>query len=182
MRFFTLDAYNVWYDDCDSASLEAASARYERHLRSLKPIVPSDVLELALLPDVDDALVARVNHARERGVLTLVLRCCGSWMGCWDLVLTYEGAAISPADERTLAGIAHTTKSHRRHESDLFRHEVELVNGQIEHRLLFHPWVWFAIRCRALRWERIPRPDRRLPRLRDRFPGGPAAGARASGE
>jgi hypothetical protein len=174
LRYFTLDAYNAWYDEFDDGPLNAARARYTRHLQNLAGTLPTSVLELARLRDVDDALVARVDHDRIQGILTLVLRSCGTWMGCWDLVLKYEGAAISPADERTLAQIARTTRTNRRFESDLFDHEVDAVEEEIEHRLVFHPWVWFAIRCRALRWEQIPRPNRHLPRLRDRFPGGPA--------
>jgi len=51
--------------------------------------------------------------------------------------------------------------------------EVDIVeNGLIEHRFLFHPGHWFAVQCPSLEWERIERPDRTLPPMPDRFPGG----------
>lgn len=68
-----------------------------------------------------------------------------------------------------------TTKDDSRHECDLYFHEIDNTEeGRIEHRLLFHYGVWFAIRCRALHWEWIDRPNRDLPRVKDRFPGGPS--------
>jgi hypothetical protein len=91
-------------------------------------------------------------------------------MGYYDLVLEYEEADISAQDEQTLAHIARTTQDEVRHESDLCFHEIDVTAaGSIEHRLLFHPGVWFAIRCRALRWDKVARPDQKLPRLKGRF-------------
>src|SRR5687768_9470955 len=113
-----------------------------------------------MLPGVDDGLVVEVQHQRPQKTLRMVLRCGDLQMGYYDLILTYEGASLTPRDEQTLARVARTTRDHRRHECDLAYHEVDVVDmvetsdgGGIEHRFLFHPGVWFAIRCDALHWE-----------------------------
>lgn len=97
-------------------------------------------------------------------------------------MLTYEGAEITPRDAWTLAKIARTTKHGWRYESDLHFHELDRAeDGCIAHRLLFHPGVWFEIRCRELRWKQVSRPGREFPRLPDRFPGGPGRAPRPVG-
>ena len=174
MKYFTIDCYNAWYPGMDGRPLHEACAHYLSHLHEMEGVLPAHVLELARLNGTDDGLVVRVQHDHTERVLTLVLRCGDNLMGYYNLVLTYEEASLSAADEWTLAQVARTTKSDCIHVSDLWLHELDCTkNGEIEHRLLFHPGVWFAIRCRALRWERFNRPDRQLPRLKDRFPGGP---------
>jgi len=140
----------------------------------MQGILPPDVLALARLPGVDDALVVKVRHDRSRRVLALTLRAGDSVIGYYDLVLKYEGADISQEDEQTLAQIAHTTKDERRHQSDVAFHELDQTeDGRVVHRLLFHPGLGFAICCDALHWVRLPRPNRRLPRMFNRFPDGP---------
>ena len=175
MKFFTRDVYNSWYGDFeDERILMDAYERYSAYLEDLESVLPDHVLELARLEGVHDGLVVEVAHHRSQRALCLTLRCGDLVMGYYDLVLRYEDAEISAEDERTLAQIARTTRSHRRFEHDLFVHEVDTAkDGRIEHRLLFHPHVWFAIRCRVLHWEKVGRPNRDLPRMRDRFPGGP---------
>jgi hypothetical protein len=120
--------------------------------------------------------VVEVHHVVSQQVLILVLRCGDNLIGYYDLLLTYEEAQISPRDAWTLAKIARTTKQARWFQSDLFFHELDRTEeGLVEHRLLFHPGLWFAVRCRNLRWDKIDRPGRELPALADRFPGGPSA-------
>ena len=176
MKFFTGDVYNSWYSAYeDDSTLKAAFQHYYQYLEGLEGILPAHVLMLAQLPGVDDGLVVEVKHDRNQNVLVLTLRCGDLQMGYYDLVLQYEEADISSQDEQTLVRIARTTKNNRRHESDLYFHEVDKTeDGRIEHRLLFHPGVWFAIRCRVLYWDKVDRPDQKLPRLKERFPGGPA--------
>ena len=71
--------------------------------------------------------------------------------------------------------MARTTQDHQRYASDLAYHEVDKAEGGgREHHFLFHPGVCFTIGCSALHWERVSRPDRLLPQLPDRFPGGPS--------
>jgi hypothetical protein len=154
--------------------LEIAAKQYTRHLTEMQGVLPTEVLELPTLWAVDDGLVVEVRHERKQGILTLVLRCGDYTKGYYDLVLSYEDASLTPTHERTLAKIARTTKTHLRHDFDLAFHEVDRTEeGKIEHRMLFHPGIWFSIRCTTLRWEQIPRPDRRLPRLWERFPNAP---------
>ncbi len=122
------------------------------------------------LVGVDDGLVAQVRHNRINHVLTLVLRCGHLQMGYYDLVLTYEEVILLPQDEQMLAHVARTTRDDGRHKFDLANHELDRAeNGSIEHRLLFHPNVWFTIRCGALHWQTVSRSDRRLPPLSDRI-------------
>lgn len=176
MKFLTLDCYNSWYGDYeDSSRLYAAYQQYHRHLEAMEGILPAEALELAKLQGTDDGLVVEVRHDREQNILTLTLRCGHLQMGYYDLILRYEDAEISAEDEKKLARIARTTVNDSRHESDLCFQEVDVTEGgRIEHRLLFHYGVWFAIRCCALHWEKVDRPNRDLPRLKDRFPGGPS--------
>lgn len=175
MKFFRLDVYNSRYcaNEKDCAWV-AACNNYRHYLAGLQGVLPDRVMTLALLPGVHDGLVVVVKHDRCKHILSLTLRCGDLEMGYYDLILRYEEAEISSEDEQLLARIARSTKSNRRHESDLYYHELDLTdNGRIEHRFLFHPGVWFAIRCRSLVWDRIERPNRTLPRLKDRFPDGP---------
>lgn len=171
MRFLTLEAYTSWYGSYqDDSHVQEAFHRYTAHLGQLEGSFSPGLLALARLPGVDDGLLFRAEHFPATRALTMALRCGDQIAGYYDLILSYDGAEISPDDEQTLARIARSTRSHCRHESDLFFHELDVLDGGgIEHRLLFHPGVWFAIQCQALSWQQVPRPDRTLPRLRDRF-------------
>ncbi len=172
MKYFTLD----WYHTIDE-NFEKQKAIYQQYLRHLderQDVLPTDVLALACLKGVEDALVVKVRHDRVRRVLSLTLRAGYIGIGYCDLVLTYRGAEIAPEDEQTLALVARTTRGAWRHESDLVFHELDRTNdGRIEHSLLFHPGRVFTIRCDALAWVRLPRPGRNFPRSFDRFVGGP---------
>ena len=164
----------------------SAAERYAQHLESLRGVLPANVLALAKLHGIDDGLIVRVQYDREQRHLTLILRCGHLQMGYYDLVLAYEDAFLSPQDEWTLAKIARAATPNGWPRSDVAIHEVDRTKADgIEHRFLFHPGVWFAIRCRALHWKRVRRPNQRVPLLPDRFPGGPAhaplrRGSRAS--
>jgi hypothetical protein len=170
MKFFTVDVYNSWYRTYeDDSTLKAAFHDYNEYLEGLDGILPARILTLARLPGVDDGLVVLVKHDRNQSAIVLTLRCGDLEMGYYDLVVQYEEAEISAQDEQTLAQIARTTQNESRHESDLYFHEMDVTAvGGMEHRLLFHPGVFFAIRCRGLRWEKVDRPDRKLPRVRQR--------------
>lgn len=164
MKFFTLDAYDAWDED---GILLAAAAAYDRHLAALRGTVPDELLALAALPGVDDGLIVEVHHVRSLETLQLILRGGDLQVGYYDLVLQYEGVLLSPQTEWTLAKIA-------RNEHDLAYHEVDRTeSGGVEHRLLFHPGLVLHIGCRQVQWQKVDRPDRRLPALPDRFPGGP---------
>lgn len=172
MKFFTLEVYRSLRNTYDK--LHAAEKSYTQHRAELQGVLLDTVLDLSVLTGVDDGLLVRVKHERNKKRLVLVLRCGYSQIGYYDLVLTYHGTTIEPQHDRTLAFIARSTKGHRTHTSDLAYHELDTTDdGGIEHRFLFHPGVWFAICCTSLEWERVPRPDRRLPNMPDRYPGGP---------
>jgi hypothetical protein len=177
MRFLTLEAYHSWYGHYDDyAGLRVALERYARHLSKMESVLPAEVLALARLNGVDDGLIVRVEKYEPSGEIRLTMRCGDNVMGYYDLVLTYEGASIAPEHDQVLTIVARSTKGHRQFKSDLFYHEIDRSDdGRIEHRLLFHPGVWFAIRCESLRWEQVPRAGRRLPPYRNRYIGGPPA-------
>lgn len=179
MKYFTLDWYHKCHNYADDAPTPDRTVwpRYRQHLEAMQGIVPADVLTLARLPGVDDALVVKVRHDRTRRVLAMTLRAGDSQIGYYDLVLRYKGANISPADEETLAQITRTTKTDEWHQSDVVFHELDQdETGHIVHRWLFHPGVWFEVRCESLDWFRLPKRNRRLPRLSNRFPDGPVTG------
>lgn len=172
MRYFTLDWYQAIDDNFDRD--RSAHQHYARHLEEMRVVLSADVLALARLPGVDDALIVKVRHDRARRVLSLTLRAGYIGIGYYDLILTYQGAEITSEDEQMLALVARTTLHAWRHESDLAFHELDMTeDGRIEHSLLFHPGRAFTIRCQTLVWVRLPRRDRNFPRRFDRFPGGP---------
>lgn len=172
MKYFTLDWYHAVDDDFNRDM--SVYQQYRRHLEEMRAVLPADVLALAHLPGVDDALIVKVRHDRTRRVLSLTLRAGYIGIGYCDLILTYRGAEITPEDEQMLALVARTTRDSRRHKSDLAFHELDgAENRRIEHSILFHPGRAFTIRCDALVWVRLPRPSRSFPRSFDRFVGGP---------
>ena len=169
MKYFTLDWYDADHTDDEFRSLFGA---FHEQVQAMRGTFPEDVVALQELPGVDDGLIVRVLRDRER--LTLILRCGDLRIGYYDLVIHYEGASLTPVDERTLARVARTTKGNRTLVYDVAYHELGRSDGgKLEHGFLFHPGVCFTIRCDALRWQRIDRPNRRLPHYRDRYPGGP---------
>ena len=96
MKYFTLD----WYHTIDE-NFEKQKAIYQQYLRHLderQDVLPTDVLALACLKGVEDALVVKVRHDRVRRVLSLTLRAGYIGIGYCDLVLTYRGAEIAPED------------------------------------------------------------------------------------
>ncbi len=172
MKYFTLDWYHAVDENFDRQ--QAIYQQYLRHLEEMQGALPTDVLALARLKGVEDALVVKVRHDRTRRVLSLTLRAGDNVIGYYDLILSYRSADITPEDEQMLALVARTTRDSRRHKSDLAFHELDKAeDGRIEHSILFHPGRAFTIRCDALVWVRLPRPGRSFPRSFDRFVGGP---------
>ena len=176
MKFFTLESYFAWHEFHDRKTLYAIFDDYKQHLQNMQGLLPDNVITLAELPGVSDGLVVRINHERDIQYLKLTLRCGDSEMGYYDLVLEYLDAFVLPEHDQLLAWIARGTKGHRDYACDLNRHEVDQAEGgRIEHRFLFNPGICFTIQCRELRWVQIEKRDRRIPTLRDRYPGGPEA-------
>lgn len=181
MKFFSPSACDT-FDELEPFG--EVYSEYRRYLEGLRGALPDRVLELAEPSGMEDGLIVRVHHDRERHVLRLVLRCGHLQMGYYNLVLTYDGAEISPEHDLALATMARSSFSRTRFGCDLAYHELDVAEGgMIEHRLIFnakewyHPssggWIWFAVRCRELRWRRAPKRSRRLPPFADRYPGGP---------
>lgn len=176
MKYFTLAIYHSG-DECDNdAPLFEAFRQYTQHLSAMKGVLPDDIRALAHLPGVDDGLIVRVEVDHAAQELKLTIRCGDLIMGYYDLVLIYEGFSISAEHNGILAWAARSTGNNRPNVPDLAFHEIDRISdGRIDHRILFHPGAWFAITCANLRWQKIERPDRKLPRFRDRYPGGPPA-------
>jgi hypothetical protein len=174
MQYYTLEVYSGRNDDHGRA-VAAAHEQYRQRLRDLHGVLPDHVIALADLQGVGDGLLVRVDHRRDCRTLILTLRCGHLQMGYYDLVLEYSDASITTEHDQILAWIARTTKGCWRHECDIAYHEVDLADdGLIEHRLLFHYGLWFAVTCRSLAWETLPRSQREFARCRDRYPGGPS--------
>ncbi len=195
MRFYTPAVYDATYDYTSDnggdnfAAVRVADAAYTSHIKST---LPPHLLELALLKGVDNGLIVEAHLVRAVDDLTFVLRCGDLIMGYYDLVPRYKGVVLTPEHERTLSRLARTksrigwrgctgrgerirrkTLNYVHHSPDMFWQEVDIVeSGLIEHRFLFHPGHWFTVGCASLEWERIERPNRELPPMPDRFPGG----------
>lgn len=169
MKYFTL----AWYRQQHETEEDYRSILddYTRHLEAIRGVLSDDLLALANLTGVEDGLIIEARHDREQRRFTLTLRCGDLRMGYYDLVLTYKEAEITQPDEWILARIARRTTDFG---DEIASHELDVTpDGRIEHRLLFHPGRWFAIRCRTLQWEKVNQSNRELPFLPDRFPGGP---------
>ena len=171
MRFFT-PALFAAFDADELALYRAAAHAYDEHLTTLRGVLPEGVLALTEPSGMEDGLIVRVEHDRFWNELTLTLRCGNLIVGYYDLFLFYEKAEV--VHDEVLTRIARTTLSDRRYDENLRYQELDVApDGGIEHRMIFTNASWFAIRCRSLDWERVPRPDRKLPRHRDRYPGAP---------
>lgn len=188
------NADDEWDFDSDFQAQREAEAEYKEYLQTLNGKISPHLLELADLRGVDDGLIVEVHFIRSLSELVFVLRCGDSIMGYYDLVLRYRGATLTPEHERTLVRLARAEARYKvrspftgrmrcgqrkslnylQYEPDLYRYELVFHedSGEWEHGFLFHPGVSFSVRCQSLEWERIERPNRDLPALSDRFPGG----------
>jgi hypothetical protein len=181
VKFFTPQAIDSFWSYDDFRAVQDA---YWRYVESLRPPLPSHVLELAQLHGVQDGLVAFVDHDREARRLRLTVRCGYTDMGYYNLELTYVDAEVAPEQDAVLAKVARSVKTQSYHGCDLPYQELDLTaDGRIEQRFIFHAleqfhpdaggYLWFVVRCRELRWRAVPKRSRRLPPLVDRYPGGP---------
>jgi len=179
LRFFTPRWYRTYQPAFYRGEWFARSVRsvfldYTAHLAALEAYLPPRLLELARLPGVDDGLIVEARWGDGTRDLSLALRCGDHPTGYFDLFLRYLDAEMSDIDEWTLARLARSTDYKNGIYPDIAYHEVDRTpTGNILHSFLFHPGQTFTVQCRDLQWRREDRPDRDLPLLADRFPGGP---------
>ena len=175
MKFFTQE----YYESDNEVLIRSAWRRYEQHLESLNGIFPNRILELARMRvEFHDALLAYVHRNYAAQQLTLTLRCGYLQVGYFDLKLRYSDAEISASHERSLEQIARTTRNHTQFKMRSWTHEIDSTdNERIVHRIFFDSLalppcpspLWIEIVCRDLHWENTSRPNRELPRMRERF-------------
>ncbi|MEM4409944.1 MAG: hypothetical protein QXI19_14505 [Candidatus Caldarchaeum sp.] len=150
----------------DVAEFRQANAH---HLEKMRGVLLDHVLELATLPGLEDGLIEEYVYDKNDHILRLVLLCGYLQMGYYDLIITYQGAEISPEHEETLKHFAQSIDEH----ICLHRFEVDITeDNQIEHRLEFFTSdgkVWFAIRCEGLSWETVERPKQEFSPRPSRF-------------
>jgi len=126
---------------------------------------------------VDDALFVRADYWPDKEKLELILSGGNSRDGYFDLILNYGGVEITLHDLAELARAARGARTSVHHWHEAYCHEFNLLpDGRIEHGFIFQGRrfnqsldVLSTIRCQTLTWERIERPDRTLPRFKDRF-------------
>jgi hypothetical protein len=172
MKFVTKRVYNSW----NAEPWRKAFDDYNKHLEELKTTLPASVIELADPSLLDDGLVLKVDHNREKRKLVLTLRCGNLQIDYYDIIITYTGAKITPKHDQTLADIARSTNGFRGFNNDIHFHEFTVAkSGRITHRFLFNPGIQFAISCTTVTWKKIPRSGRKFSKCQDRYPGGPAA-------
>ncbi len=178
MKFFTLELYEKLYDNESDGSwslFDKAVVGYQNRLLELRDRLHPSILEFAGQSLIADALLSVVRYDRKENELDFTLRCVDPQGDYYDLVSHHKGAEISIEGEFALATVARATRSSQKFWGyDGFCQEVDVApDGRIEHGFLFHRGMTFTILCTSLEWERIPCPDRTLPRMKDRFPGGP---------
>lgn len=162
MKFFQPDILDK--ENLNDREIRAIFERYTRHLKTMQGVLPDHVLTLAKQDGVDDGLIVSVKHDLKKADFVLTMRCGNLQIGYYDLILHYQSAETSLPDMRT---ILHLARVSRNRWEDLAYHELDIKpEGCIEHRFLFHgcsnavPFHEFSIRCRSLRWEKMPRADR----------------------
>jgi hypothetical protein len=144
------------------------------HIQSLKGVLPDSIIELADPSLLDDGLILKVEHNRDKRKLILTLRCGNLQIDYYDIVITYFGAKLPPKHDQTLAKIARSTNGFNGYIHDIHFHEFTLAkSGRITHRFLFNPGVQFAISCKSLTWKKVPRKSRNFAKAEDRFLDGP---------
>jgi hypothetical protein len=167
MKFFTVEYMQAAFESSKVA--RDTWADYQSHLENLRGQVPDSLLELALLPGVDDGLIVGTQTLMQGRLFILILRCGDFPEGYYDLVLKYRHVEIDDQDREKLL---HLAKLHRQNiHGDLAYHEIAITEeGRIEHCFLFHensyaslPYQEVTIRCRELHWEKVSRPNRDLP-------------------
>ena len=168
MRVYHSDSLVAW------SELHAA---YNQHMEDLKRLLPQEINELADVALLDDGLVLKVDHDRGKKILKLTLRCGNLQIDYYDIVITYNGAKITPKHDRMLAEIAKSTKGFSGYGHDIHFHEFSVAkSGRITHRFLFNPGVQFAISCKSLTWKKVPRKNRKYPKVANRYISGPSTG------
>lgn len=172
---------NRGHDDSPDAELIAlriAFDNYSNHIDSLQTL-PQELKAIAHPFYVDDALFVQAVYEPKSARLKLVLRCGNIPDGYFDLILQYEGVEIDQRDLAELERAAREAGTDVGYVHDAYCHEFDMLSdGRIEHGFIFHgswdadtfvPPALFTIRCNSLTYQRVERPDRRLPRVKDRF-------------
>ncbi|MGI8924105.1 MAG: hypothetical protein ACR2HJ_08735 [Fimbriimonadales bacterium] len=174
LRFYTRALYDqLDDDDADpEALLTQAHDAYKQRLSEIAGTL-GDLISISHPFHVDNALIARLRHDREAGVLHLTLRCGNLIEGYRDLILAYHDVELDHADENILNDIAATTVGGQIFDHDVYCHELDVAeDARIEHRILFNCGPEeVAIRCRRLVHTKQDQPDRTLPALAERTGG-----------
>jgi len=175
MKFFTQEVF----DAGEHEDFRRLDEEHLQHLEGLQDQIPYYVRTLEKVKTISDGLVVRVGHVRIQKRMKLILRIGDSLYEYVDIIISYFDAEISAEDDLVLATIARTT-TRTDFRFDLAAHELDFVDGKIEHRLMFHDNSLgdhdkkvFAIRCRDLKWRFVGRATRLLPDFADRYPNGP---------
>ncbi len=164
LKFLTPEVYDAAYREDDWTTMERAADRYRQHLQTIVHRLPRDVRAVSDAYHVDDALISRLLWKSLADPLTLILRCGDLQIGYFDLSFEYGDPEIETAH---LAVLAHVVRHHRGSRRfwgmDLFCQEFDVLpDGKFEHRLLFHPGIWCAVRCSDVRVVRTDKPNRQL--------------------
>lgn len=161
MKFFSREWAIGELPDRESNEVIAA---YERHLDGLMPQLPASVRCLARELNLHDALIRRVVHDRAGRELRFELRCGDNQIGYFDLDLSYMGAIVDQADVAALQLAA------RNPATNVWYDEVDVTgDGAFLHRVLFYPERECEIMFRALALRMMPRADRSVADVKDRY-------------
>ena len=161
MKYFTREWAVGELSEVESNEVIAA---YERHLDRVLGQLPATVRCVARELTLHDGLIRRVIYDRTGRELRLELRCGDNQLGYFDLDLTYMGAILDQADLVVLRDAALDT------ETEMWFDEIDLAgDGAFIHRVLFYPGRECDIMFRALGLRMMPRADRSIAELSDRY-------------
>ena len=158
MKYFT----SAWARGELEDEAGTAFADYKKHLASLLPKLPPDVLTLATNSNLHDGMLLQNVLDTEQATLLLTLRCGDLQVGYFDLELHYLHVLSPPATEGLAKLVANPSRGDLHHSESLYD-EVDIEGDVFVHRILFYTRRTYhevTVRFRQLRLLTTPREDR----------------------
>jgi hypothetical protein len=154
MRFFT----RGWVSgELSEEEYDRALAAYWARVDEITPRLPPEMVRMVREFQLHDAIIEQVVWDPEHKVLDLALVASTAQEECVLLKLSYGGAMLGddPVEALRRAALSRETM--------LLYDEVDIdQEGDLAHRLLFHPCEEITIAFRDFAMQALPRADRRV--------------------
>ncbi len=151
MRFFP-PGFRTGDLDVDARQQHAA---YLEYLRTLRPPLPPDALDLSRTVNLHDGLLRHYHVDKHAGTVNLRFRAGDLQVGYFDLDLHYLEATVDPASDALLRRAVGDRLG------ELFDDEFDAAGASAwVHRFLFRPDREATVKFGELTWVHEPRRDR----------------------